>query len=151
MKTEEENGLIEKLTGQYQSFSAGSIDSIVDLYSEDVEFIDPVQRIVGRSALRSYFQALGLNLTFCHFSFSSTVKSRGDDGNDIAVLFWIMRFSHPKLNGGNASELSGCSHIIYTDKVIYQRDYYDLGEMVYESIPLLGSVIRRIKLRLGEK
>jgi len=37
------------------------------------------------------------------------------------------------------------SHLKFADgKVISHRDYFDLGEMLYEHIPLLGGVIKSI-------
>ncbi|HGP4674712.1 TPA: nuclear transport factor 2 family protein, partial [Vibrio cholerae O1] len=35
-------------------------------------------------------------------------------------------------------------------KVTYHRDYFDMGEMLYEQLPVLGQVIRAIKRRLGQ-
>jgi hypothetical protein len=62
-----------------------------------------------------------------------------------------MKLKHPKLNGGQPVEVNGVSQIRFSgDRVIYHRDYFDLGEMLYENIPLLGVVIRNIKQRLGK-
>jgi hypothetical protein len=62
-----------------------------------------------------------------------------------------MKLKHPKLNGGQPVEVNGVSQICFSgDRVIYHRDYFDLGEMLYENIPLLGVVIRNIKQRLGK-
>lgn len=36
-----------------------------------------------------------------------------------------------------------------TGKVCLHRDYFDLGAMLYEQLPLLGAVVRTIKGRLG--
>jgi hypothetical protein len=36
------------------------------------------------------------------------------------------------------------------DIIVYHKDYYDLGEMVYEHVPLLGFVIKKIKGRLAK-
>ncbi|WHI49643.1 hypothetical protein P3339_14310 [Microbulbifer sp. MLAF003] len=38
----------------------------------------------------------------------------------------------------------------FSDKVFYHEDFYDMGAMVYEQVPLLGSLIRKIKSRLGQ-
>jgi hypothetical protein len=29
------------------------------------------------------------------------------------------------------------------DSIIYHKDYYDLGEMVYEHVPILGFVVKK--------
>ncbi len=36
------------------------------------------------------------------------------------------------------------------DSIIYHKDYYDLGEMVYEHVPILGFVIKKIKGKLAK-
>ena len=35
-------------------------------------------------------------------------------------------------------------------KVIYQRDFLDVGAMIYEHVPLLGKVIRYLKQRMNK-
>jgi hypothetical protein len=36
------------------------------------------------------------------------------------------------------------------DIIIYHKDYYDLGEMVYEHVPILGFIIKKIKGKLAK-
>jgi hypothetical protein len=44
--------------------------------------------------------------------------------------------------------VQGSSHLKGVgDKVVYHRDYLDLGAMLYEQLPLLGRVIRSLKNR----
>ncbi|MEL7287824.1 MAG: nuclear transport factor 2 family protein, partial [Pseudomonadota bacterium] len=64
---------------------------------------------------------------------------------------WTMDLQHPKLQKGAPISVNGVSHLKFRDgQVIYHRDYFDLGEMLYENLPLLGSVVRTIKQRLGQ-
>jgi limonene-1,2-epoxide hydrolase len=37
---------------------------------------------------------------------------------------------------------SGISELTIEEKIIRQRDYFDVGELFYENIPVLGSIIR---------
>ena len=70
--------------------------------------------------------------------------------NDNGFLTWTMTLEHPKLQKGKTICVNGVSHLKFRDgQVIYHRDYFDLGEMLYENLPLLGSVIKAIKQRLG--
>ena len=41
------------------------------------------------------------------------------------------------------------SHIRFEERINYHRDYYDLGEMLYEHIPLYGWFTRQLKTRLA--
>ena len=66
--------------------------------------------------------------------------------NDETVFVWEMHVKHKKIKGGENIVVEGVSIVKYQgDKVIYHRDYFDIGEMVYENIPILGSMIRWIK------
>jgi hypothetical protein len=64
------------------------------------------------------------------------------------MLIWTMRYAHPRLNKGNEITLEGASHIRYEEKVYYHRDYFDGGRLLYEHVPLLGSVIKQLKKRM---
>jgi hypothetical protein len=46
--------------------------------------------------------------------------------------------------------LEGISHLRFGEKIDYHRDYFDLGQMVYEQIPLVGRIIKTIKKRLSD-
>ena len=65
-----------------------------------------------------------------------------------AAIYWNMSYQHPRLNGGKIVNVQGSSHLKgCDDKVIFHRDYIDLGAMLYEQVPLLGRIIRFLKRR----
>ena len=43
----------------------------------------------------------------------------------------------------------GVSLLRLDKKIIEHHDYYDLGAMVYEHIPLFGGVVKGVKKRIG--
>ena len=46
--------------------------------------------------------------------------------------------------------VDGCSHLQWRgDRVVFHRDYYDLGQLLYDNIPLLGRVTGWLKRRLA--
>jgi hypothetical protein len=62
-----------------------------------------------------------------------------------------MRLKSENLKGGDEVKLDGVSHITFAkdqDLVIFHRDYFDMGEFIYENIPLFGGVVKFIKARL---
>ncbi|WP_345549474.1 nuclear transport factor 2 family protein [Microbulbifer aestuariivivens] len=140
------SGLIEELQQYYSDFSAVAGDSSLldSLYDEKVVFRDPVHQVEGLPALKRYFSDMSGGLTSCRFEFDRSVLSEGG-----ACLPWQMHFSHRQLQGGRELSLRGCSLLHFNDRVYYHEDFYDLGAMVYEQVPLLGSVVRGIKKRLG--
>ncbi|MDT8894811.1 nuclear transport factor 2 family protein [Halomonas sp. I1] len=118
-------------------------------YTDDIEFRDPLHRITGITALQQYFSALYENVTECRFTFHEGQRL-GDD----AFLVWTMSLKHPRLAGGKRIDVEGCSRLVFADdasgRVCRHRDYFDVGELLYEHLPLLGPTIRLIKRRAGD-
>ena len=69
------------------------------------------------------------------------------EGRQVSVQ-WIAFFRHGKLNGGREISLRGATWLECgggKDKVIRFKEYFDLGELAYEHLPLLGFIIRKVK------
>lgn len=136
--------LIRDLKDFYRDPKATDLDRIDRLYTQDVEFHDPVHSIHGRLALKNYLKTLYTDNPDIKFTYL-------DDqiGENSATITWRMRFSHRRLNGGRAVELKGVTLIRFTDRIYFHEDYYDLGAMLYQHVPVLGWVIRFINRRLS--
>ena len=69
------------------------------------------------------------------------------------VYVWLMKLKASGLKNGEEVQLHGTSVIHFNDNnlVDYHRDYYDMGEFIYEHIPVLGFVIRKSKDSLKHK
>lgn len=135
--------VVERFKQTYNRLNAQSLGLLNGLYSHDLVFQDPFHRLSGLPALTEYFAELYRHVESSSFLFEDEIVH----GNS-AVLIWTMALKHPKLNGGNLMTLPGSTHIRFQDKVIYHRDYFDGGAMLYEHLPLIGLVIRMIKERV---
>ncbi len=83
------------------------------------------------------------------FDYENEVQS----GND-TVLIWTMRVRHKKVKGGDWIVSHGNSYIRFdpkTQKAIYHRDYFDMGEFLYENIPVVGGIVRYIRKKAAQK
>ncbi len=136
--------IVDEFTRFYESLGAETPVDLTPVYAENIEFIDPVHRMQGLPALDQYFNALMTNVASLEFRITETTVSDGQ-----AFLQWIMSYQHPKLAAGRNIDVAGISHIRFEEKIFYHRDYYDLGEMLYEHIPLYGWITRRLKARLA--
>ncbi|UTF60708.1 nuclear transport factor 2 family protein [Gilvimarinus sp. DA14] len=143
-----DNTLIDRLMLSYQSFNSESIGEIVSLYHDNVVFTDPVTQINGRDALKSYFSAMAEGLNACEFHFEQVVtQPKGDVFH--SSLTWVMTFSHPRLSSGASISVPGVSYLQHSNREIFShRDYYDLGNMLYEHVPVVGAIVRKIRQRL---
>lgn len=127
----------------YQTLSTNNLDLLEEIYHHDITFIDPLHHVEGFDDLYLYFKGLYQNLLQCDFVIDNIIA----DGED-AAIYWTMSYRHKKLNKGEVVNVSGSSHIKgKQDKVIYHRDYLDLGAMLYEQIPLFGNVTKWIKAK----
>ena len=130
----------------YQTLSTDNLDLLSKIYHRDVIFIDPIHELKGFDNLFEYFQNLYQNLSTCDFVITNIIAEK-----DQAAIYWTMSYQHPKLNKGKLITVIGHSHIKgYEDKVIYHRDYLDLGVMLYEQLPVLGKLIKLIKQKAAK-
>ncbi len=131
----------DRIIRVYESLCSNSLDELYELYSSDVYFEDPVHAIQGITALKNYFEKLFANVEKCQFRFHNSILEK-----DKLCLYWTMTLQHKSLNRGQKIFVEGSSFLkVRDDKVYYHRDYFDLGNMLYENIPLLGSVVKRVK------
>lgn len=127
----------------YQQLSKENLQLLANIYHKNVTFIDPLHTVEGFDDLYQYFQNLYQNLSACDFVIDEVIWQDSQ-----ASLFWTMTYQHPKLNKGKMVTVVGTSHIKgEDDKVIYHRDYLDLGAMLYEQLPILGKLTKWIKTK----
>ena len=129
----------------YQKLTTNNLELLANIYHTDVTFIDPLHHLEGIDNLYQYFDRLYQNLFTCKFSIDNVIFN-GDE----AAIYWTMTYQHNKLNSGKRVTVYGSSHIKgYGGKVIYHRDYLDLGSMIYEHIPLFGQLVKWVKTKVG--
>lgn len=138
--------LAERVCEAYQSLASAEMADVESLYTEDVHFEDPSHAIQGKSSLIAYFGKMFKNIDKCSFKFHSTIT----DGSNVC-LTWTMFLNHPKLRGGDTVRVEGASYLkTRNGKIYYHRDYFDMGAMLYEHLPLLGRIVLKLKQRLGQ-
>lgn len=135
--------LAQRVREAYQSLASTEIADVESLYTTDVHFEDPSHAIQGKAALIRYFGKMFRKLHQCSFKFHSTIA----DGSNVC-LTWTMFFNHPKLSGGETIRVEGASYLkTRNGKIYYHRDYFDLGAMLYEHLPVVGIIVQKSKQR----
>ena len=114
-------------------------------YAVGVVFEDPLGRIEGLDALKRYYAGMYRNVTAIRFDFSDIIEQ-----GDTHVAVWTMTLEAKGLNHGRPVVLDGNSLLRFgaEDKVSYHRDYFDMGAMIYEYVPVLGFFVNQVKKRL---
>jgi len=130
----------------YQNLSKNNLDSLSDIYHSDIAFEDPLHRVEGLKDFIAYFENLYTHVITCTFEINHTIHT-----SDEAAIYWEMHYQHPKLNSGKNITVTGHSRLKMVDnKIIYHRDYLDVGAMLYEHIPVVGSIVRFLKSRVSK-
>ena len=61
-----------------------------------------------------------------------------------------MMVKHKRIKRGEIIRVEGASYLkTRGEKVFYHRDYFDLGTIVYENIPVVGAIIRLLRFKLA--
>ncbi|MBD8163106.1 nuclear transport factor 2 family protein [Erwinia persicina] len=135
---------LQQLVTFYQTLDSERLSMLAEIYHPEVRLSDPVGEHQSLAVVEQYFASLLKNMRYCRFVVTLTREFDSD-----ALLLWRMEYAHPSLQGGADQTLEGSSYLQFREgKVVFQRDYYDMGAMLYEKLPLLGSVIGLVKKRL---
>lgn len=120
-----------------------------ELYAEDVRFRDPIKDLRGFEALHDYYADFLELAQGGTFTIDRWIEEGGADGGHAAVT-WTMCLA----GGGGAGEerqrrcFGGMSHLIHDGaRITAQRDYFDMGEAVYDQVGVLRFIHRRVKSR----
>lgn len=136
---------IESFKSGWNQLNIDTLHLLDDLYATEIKFQDPIKQVHGIEALRSYFAEMYEDVAEIEFEFADAIVAE-----KATVLTWTMHMRHKNFRSKETVHLPGISHLRFNDqgKVIYHRDYFDLGHMIYERVPLLGALVRMIKGRL---
>ncbi len=144
MPTASADALVRRFVEYYENYGLEAIGRLDEIYTPDIEFVDPVHRVQGVLALKNYLRKMAVNLLSYRMQCLDVLA---DD--DKAYIHWQMTFRHRALNKGKPIELRGMTQIRFTSKVYYHEDCYDLGALLYENLPLFGGITRRIRQRVA--
>jgi ketosteroid isomerase-like protein len=136
---------VSKIKQAFNEFNGRNAQVLSLLYDEGVIFQDPVQEVKGLKNLEKYYQHAYKNVKSIKFDFKDFVLQE-----EKLVATWVMQAEVNGLNRGKAIQVDGVSLFFFNkeDKVVYHRDYLDLGQMVYENIWGLGLLVKKIKTLL---
>ncbi len=139
--------LKERVEQAFNQTTRDNMDVVDKFYAPDVFFKDPVHNLQGRDKVKVYYQSMYKDVEDIHFEFSTMYEDK-----KTVVAVWVMTIKTKKLKGGDPILVEGNSIITFNDQgqASYHRDYFDMGEMVYEHIPFIGYWVRKIKSKLSE-
>ena len=126
----------------YETLAPDTLDQLSGLYAADARFKDPFNDVVGIAAITGIFQHMFTTVEAPRFE----VTTRLLTGRE-AMLGWDF---HLRLRG-RPVVVRGVTHLSFdTDGLVcLHRDYWDPAEELYERLPIIGALMRRLKKRLA--
>ncbi len=135
--------VMDRFKAFYRHFRYEGLDELQSIYAQNVKFKDPLHELEGFDDLYTYFTTQCENLDSCRF----VILDELTVGNRY-YLKWDMHFKHKRL-GNQTITVRGMSQLhLSEDRVVYHEDIYDLGALLYEHIPILGSAVKWLKSRV---
>ena len=137
--------ILEDFKKLYHALDQSNIDSIDTVYASDILFTDPFHRVEGIDDLKNYFHDLYKNVDMIYFDFGESIYV-----NESYFVQWTMHLKHPKLNRNKSSKIDGATFFKVNSegKIVFHRDYFDAGSMLYEQLPIIGKIIQWIKKKV---
>lgn len=138
----------DRVKDAFTRLNINNLQVVDEFYDANLEFHDPIGSLKGRENMRAYYKKMYDGLKSIKFEYLDVIVQ-----DKKVVLVWKMTYATEKLNGGEPISVPGSSVIYFggpEDKVVYHRDYFDVGAMVYEYVPVLGWGVRKLKAMLGE-
>jgi steroid Delta-isomerase len=139
---------LERLSAFYTTITPQSVPSLRELYGADAYFKDPFNEVIGVENIVNIFTHMFAQIDKPRFEVLSHIQGQGAQ-KDEAFLIWLFYWKQDQ-QGQEAKPIRGSSHIKFNGlgQVVYHRDYWDAAEELYETVPLLGAVLRFLKKKL---
>jgi len=130
----------------FEQLKPERLDELADLFAEQAHFKDPFNDVRGRIAIRRVFAHMYSRLSAPRF----VVNAQALDGN-VALLHW--RFFFMTHAGGPEQAIEGMSRVLFDSdgRVAEHLDYWDAAEQVYAKVPLLGFLLRRLRVHMSAR
>ena len=137
---------LERFTAALASYSATAIRAAgPGLYASDAYLNDQLKELHGRDAIVDYLARSADLLVEPQIVVVDAVLHDGH-----AYVRWEMTFRTRRDADGPPTATRGVSHVIFDagGLVSFQQDYWDTSAAIFEKVPVVGSVIRRVKAGL---
>ena len=144
--SEAEAAAIDRFSRLFADLSVPNVDALIgEVYADSLFFNDTVKTIDHLADLRAYMLATAQSVEACRVEMLDQVRS----GEDF-YFRWEMEIVFKALQPGLVDLTPGMTHIRFDEegRVVLHQDFWDPARGIYEHIPVLGPILRKIKARL---
>lgn len=133
--------MVDAFKARFVTITPALAENLERLYTEDVRFRDPISEVTGLVELRRYFERFAAVSAGNRFEITDEIVQPGQ-----AAVFWTMVLLDDE--GKEKRRFQGMSHMKVRDRIYEERDYFDLGEAVYDHVPVVSWFTRLVRSRL---
>lgn len=128
--------LTQQFEAFYRNFAQTDLKDFEKIYDWKLTFVDTIHAVGGIEAVTDSLMSSRVNIIHCTFEFDRRALQDGH-----GFFQWRMHFAYPRVEAERTQSVRGCSLIkVEYGKIVYHKDFYDLGAMLYERVPVLGWV-----------
>jgi hypothetical protein len=128
----------------YDEFSDAWIDRVEELYAPGFAFRDPFHTITGDfEALRTYFRRVLTALYVTRFVVEDLAS-----GSDGSYVRWRWEWKRRQQDALRTVPGVTCLRFDGDGRISSHHDLFDAAEGFYETLPVVGGMLRAIKRRL---
>lgn len=133
--------MVDAFKARFVTITPALAENLDRLFTEDVRFRDPISEVTGLADLRTYFAHFAEVSAGNRFEITGEIVQPGQ-----AAVFWTMVLTND--DGTEKRRFQGMSHLKVRDRIYEERDYFDLGEAVYDHVPVVSWFTRLVRSRL---
>lgn len=142
----EERRAIERFQDLLSDFKAPDFaDRVREVYAEDAFFNDTLKTVHGAAAIEEYLVATADAIERGTVDFLDLVSA---DGN--YYFRWEMTIRFKRFARNEDKKSVGMTHVRFDSegRIVLHQDYWDSTGGLFEHVPVLGWMVRRVKSRL---
>lgn len=134
----------ERIVRTFERLAPATLDELAGIYAADARFKDPFNDVQGLARIRGVYSHMFETLLAPRFAVHQAATSA-----DVCLLEWELAFT--ALGSGRPWRIRGASRLTLDPegRIREHRDYWDPAEELYEQVPALGWLMRRIRRRLA--
>jgi len=143
----EAHSAIERFRRFFADFTPQKVDALLDqTYADNLYFNDTLKEIGDRATLKHYLRESAAAVESCTVVIDEVLSN--DTGD--YYFRWRMRIRFKRFARGRDTESIGISHIRFdaNERVVFHQDFWNSTDGLFQYVPVLGWMIRKIKQRL---
>ena len=140
------HGALARYTDFFTTLTPTRLDRLDEVFSADARFRDPFNDVRGVDAIGAVFRHMYESCEEARFVVCESALC-----GDVGLLHWRFHYRLRRYSPQRERRIDGMSRVRFAadGRVSEHIDHWDAAGQVYESLPLLGGLLRWLRGRLA--